>query len=552
MMNRFFTLLLAASCLTAVGQVPDYVPTDGLLAWYGMDGDTEDELGEFNGVPSGLEQSIDRFGNAASCFHFSGGDSHIDLGVDGALVPATALTFAVWMKPIWNADFSQNTIVGRNTNSSSNYGVNWGIYGSPDDRILRFGIGDAQNFGVVDDMDVPYPIEEEVWVHYAVTYDASNDSVKFFIDGQVVAVELTEVDEINDNGQNTFIGKYRANGGGCTCQWFTGDLDELGIWNRTLSYEELWFLYQLSKPIEGCTDFNACNFSEEANVDDESCLPSGCMDTQACNFSAEAVCDDGSCDYSCCPGPGCCDVGTEWSWESNTCIVTNPSDSNFDGCVQLNDLLDLLSAYGDCGAEEEASGFALSFDGVNDHVDFGNASLGNVEDVTFEVLMKTGSDSEGLGSNYQALLSKDCNGCEFSTGDWAILIGHNGNGVASFTINNSSGVAAVESGFLNDEEWHWISVTRNATTGLVHLYVDGVEVDSDIGPVGLVHNEEKMYLAKYFLTSPSHYEGLIGEFRVWNWELTDIEIGTYLELNYRAMKVAWSDCGISLKERVMC
>ena len=32
--------------------------------------------------------------------------------------------------------------------------------------------------------------------------------------------------------------------------------------------------------------------------------------------------------------------------------MTNPSDSNFDGCVQLNDLLDLLSAYGDCGAEE--------------------------------------------------------------------------------------------------------------------------------------------------------------------------------------------------------
>ena len=34
--------------------------------------------------------------------------------------------------------------------------------------------------------------------------------------------------------------------------------------------------------------------------------------------------------------------------------MANPSDSNFDGCVQLNDLLDLLSAYGDCGAEESA------------------------------------------------------------------------------------------------------------------------------------------------------------------------------------------------------
>ena len=30
----------------------------------------------------------------------------------------------------------------------------------------------------------------------------------------------------------------------------------------------------------------------------------------------------------------------------------NPADINLDGCVQLNDLLDLLSAYVDCGAEE--------------------------------------------------------------------------------------------------------------------------------------------------------------------------------------------------------
>ena len=35
-------------------------------------------------------------------------------------------------------------------------------------------------------------------------------------------------------------------------------------------------------------------------------------------------------------------------------MLNIPSDSNFDGCVQLNDLLDLLGAYGDCGAEESA------------------------------------------------------------------------------------------------------------------------------------------------------------------------------------------------------
>ena len=47
-----------------------------------------------------------------------------------------------------------------------------------------------------------------------------------------------------------------------------------------------------------------------------------------------------------------CGEGTVWDAVSLTCIVANPADINLDGCVQLGDLLDLLSAYGDCGAEE--------------------------------------------------------------------------------------------------------------------------------------------------------------------------------------------------------
>jgi len=74
----------------------------------------------------------------------------------------------------------------------------------------------------------------------------------------------------------------------------------------------------------------------------------GCTDILACNFNIEAECDDGSCDYTCCPGPGCCLDGQHWDWELNGCVITNPADINFDGCVQLNDLLDLLSAYGMC------------------------------------------------------------------------------------------------------------------------------------------------------------------------------------------------------------
>ena len=77
--------------------------------------------------------------------------------------------------------------------------------------------------------------------------------------------------------------------------------------------------------------------------------PFGCMDPLACNYSNLATESDGSCDYSCCPGPGCCHYGTVWSLELQKCVVENPSDINLDGCVQLNDLLELLLTYGNCG-----------------------------------------------------------------------------------------------------------------------------------------------------------------------------------------------------------
>lgn len=107
--------------------------------------------------------------------------------------------------------------------------------------------------------------------------------------------------------------------------------------------------------VAGCTNAEACNYNEEASISDESCdyvsCLIGCTEPEACNFDPLVIADDGSCDFSCCPGPGCCNDGTHWDELTETCVVTFPADINFDGCVQLNDLLDLLSDYGGCLAE---------------------------------------------------------------------------------------------------------------------------------------------------------------------------------------------------------
>ena len=143
-----------------------------------------------------------------------------------------------------------------------------------------------------------------------------------------------------------------------------GEIYGEGTWNDNACSIERRFIIEVPVSNFGCVNETACNYDAEAVIDDGSCLEfndcgecggssiAGCSDDQACNFNAEATCDDGSCDYSCCPGPGCCDLGLTWNWELSLCQDLNPADINLDGCVQLNDLLDLLSAYGNCAAEE--------------------------------------------------------------------------------------------------------------------------------------------------------------------------------------------------------
>lgn len=77
-----------------------------------------------------------------------------------------------------------------------------------------------------------------------------------------------------------------------------------------------------------------------------------CDDAEACNFNPEHACSS-ACVFpfipgDCEAGSGACGPGTTWNPELQRCEVELIGDSNFDGCVQLTDLLDVLSGYGNC------------------------------------------------------------------------------------------------------------------------------------------------------------------------------------------------------------
>ena len=163
----------------------------------------------------------------------------------------------------------------------------------------------------------------------------------------------------------------------------------------------------------GCTDPTSCTYDEGACLDDGSCLYEdcagvcggvavvdacgvcggddsscqGCTDDEACNYDASALFPDGSCTYpdNCgiCGGNNNCDECTDFNengtcdvaenvgctyadalnyspdatLDNGTCLFSCAGDINGDGDIQLNDLLDVLSAYGtSCGECPDADG----------------------------------------------------------------------------------------------------------------------------------------------------------------------------------------------------
>ncbi len=347
MMNRFFTLLLAASCLTAVGQVPDYVPTDGLVAWFDFGLGQEDQSGNLELILNGGAQLA---------------DGVLDVSQSGAWAESSELPPSLEGAPAFS-------VVAVLQSQMSHYdAASWGIGGgSPIQNINSWNhsSGAAANQVTVDlwgettfgsgleysqeDFDIAF------WSKTAGNFSAGN--ILLGLNEQVVeGADLTslrnglELPDLPEGGK-LYLGKAGSEDN----YYGPFQFKIFGLFDRALDVEEYELLrLNMMEELEGCTDISACNYSPEAFIDDGSCESFGCMDSHACNFDAEAACDEGNCDYSCCPGPGCCGEGMFWDWNLEECVIINPSDSNFDGCVQLNDLLDLLSAYGDCGAEELA------------------------------------------------------------------------------------------------------------------------------------------------------------------------------------------------------
>ena len=352
-MKHILTLAALVFATACFGQVPVYVPTDGLVAWYPMNGNALDESGNGYHCDSfGAVLTADRHGTSSSAFNFDGEGSHLR----GASLPFSDLSISLWFKhdsggytytydpnstpPIGAQLVGQGT--AHNPCSWADFAIGFADAPTGNDDLLAWEKSNAGGCSV-QQSSADWLLETDTWIHLIAI--SQGTQVDFFIDGDWVnSVEFDE--PFNFTGSVFSIGaRYVENcSGGEPCSGpgnaWSGAIDDVAVWNRALTPQEISSLYSGVGPITGCTDELACNYNPEANVNDGSC-------------------------YSCDIPAAHCGEGTFWDAESQSCVIANPSDTDFDGCVGMTDLLDLLSVFGTCNETPWSCGDPLEYQGYD-------------------------------------------------------------------------------------------------------------------------------------------------------------------------------------------
>ncbi|WP_374329445.1 LamG-like jellyroll fold domain-containing protein [Soonwooa sp.] len=108
---------------------------------------------------------------------------------------------------------------------------NYGTYANSKRFCLMLSNGNLAFVGEFNDTTSPYNLRDDQWHHVAVTL--KNSTIKLYVDGVLVQSATMN---LNTTGTSFLIGGSQRNG---IDEHFEGDIDEVRIWNRALSENEL-------------------------------------------------------------------------------------------------------------------------------------------------------------------------------------------------------------------------------------------------------------------------------------------------------------------------
>ncbi|HCS21260.1 MAG TPA: hypothetical protein DIW47_11985 [Bacteroidetes bacterium] len=237
MKHIIFSVLLSLFSFTSSGQI---IPSSGLIGYWPFSGNANDQSPNGNhGTVNGSTLIVDRFGQVGSAYSFDGSNDHITLplNLNGQLQNLRQMTFSAFIK-----DVSNDGAIFSNWKASPITDP-FGLLISVDNGKLSA----TNNTGT--GVSSQSPINTSSWTHVVVVFDGdltgALNRMKLYINGVQVASDsgvlsssnVVISDNLGSTATNTEFGRWISQFG--WRGYFNGKIDDIGIWNRVLTQNEI-------------------------------------------------------------------------------------------------------------------------------------------------------------------------------------------------------------------------------------------------------------------------------------------------------------------------
>jgi len=227
-MKQFILLFVFLFTTNLFAQVPNYVPKNGLMSWWGFNGNANDESGNGNhGITYGPILSSDRFGKIESAYKFFGNTDLI--GTTNSLIIGNNYSVSFWTQ-IDSMTAAWLIVHGGKSGYSSQFDKGTRVV-HPNGVLQQYTFTGQQQW-LGSDTLIAGPNK---WYH--IVYGQSSSGVKLYINSKLVASN-----NLTTNQSRSGFWRF----GGCTHSGqnsLFGRLDDIGIWNRELTESEITDLY---------------------------------------------------------------------------------------------------------------------------------------------------------------------------------------------------------------------------------------------------------------------------------------------------------------------
>ncbi len=224
-------------------QPPGYVPTDGLVGWWPFNGNANDESGNGNtGELNGPTLDLDRCGVPNAAYAFDGVDDRIDVA-SNLIASDTIHSYSI---SLWFKSEDTTAAILMSDRSDNDYTYKYTL-------ALRGDLAGAGRFGTHDGVslvnDLPSAqtgLNNNAWTHLVAVLDMSTSEMRLYINGLVDTVTTVQYPSAwNPSPTGTVFGAWLYIDS-VYYQQYEGLLDDIGVWNRALTADEVYALYNTS------------------------------------------------------------------------------------------------------------------------------------------------------------------------------------------------------------------------------------------------------------------------------------------------------------------